>query len=197
MYFIYCDSNQLQLLSPLLIESAISNEFNLCQTKALALTDYLQMSNLQVKFLPPVFNFRIGSFVFPQFTDLVWVYTICCCIPRAQFPQDINNIKIVLSGSFLLYTRRHPKCNVEVSKLPSTLRGKNDNFSLISGLIQGVNIVYLHVKLTILRCFYELSRPRFTEFLFGYQLLSINILYGLKFFHFIYGNIAVNIKSMY
>lgn len=94
MYFIYCNSNQRQLLSPSLIENAISNEVNLCLTKALALTDYLQMSNLQVKFLPPVFNFTIGSFVFPQLTELVWVYTICCIL-HAQFPQDINNTKIV------------------------------------------------------------------------------------------------------
>lgn len=88
---LYCDSNQLQLLSPLLIENVINNEVNLCLTKALALTDYLQMSNLQVKFLPPVFNFRIGSFEFPQLTDLVWVYAICCCILHTQTPVSTRH----------------------------------------------------------------------------------------------------------
>lgn len=76
----------MQLLSPLLIENAISNEVNLCLTKALTVTDYLQMPSLQVKFWPPVFNFRIGSFAFPQLTGLVWGYTICCCILHIQSP---------------------------------------------------------------------------------------------------------------
>lgn len=88
---LYCDSNQMQLLSPLLIENAISNEVNLCLTKALTVTDYLQMPSLQVKFLPPVFNFRIGRFVFPQLTDLVRGYTICCCILHAQSPVSTGH----------------------------------------------------------------------------------------------------------
>lgn len=88
---LYCDSNQMQLLSPLLIEKAISNEVNWCLTKALTVTDYLQMPSLQVKFLPPVFNFRIGSFVFPQLTDLVWGYTICCYILHAQSPVSTGH----------------------------------------------------------------------------------------------------------
>lgn len=62
MYFIYCNSNQRQLLSPSLIENAISNEVNLCLTKALALTDYLQMSNLQVKFFATCFQFQYWQF---------------------------------------------------------------------------------------------------------------------------------------
>lgn len=88
---LYCDPNQMQLLSPLLIENAIRNEVNLCLTKALTVTDYLQMPSLQVKFLPPVFNFRIGRFVFPQLTDLVWGYTICCCILHAQSPVSTGH----------------------------------------------------------------------------------------------------------
>lgn len=176
----------MQLLSSLLIENAISNEVNLCLTKALTLADYLQMSNLQVKFLPPVFNFRIGSFVFPQLTGLVWVYTICCCVLQAQSPvstrhNSFHNNVIVLWGSFLLYTRRHPKYyNVEVSKLSSTskrsCRWNNEYFSLINGFIQVVNMVYLHVKLTMSRCFHVLSKLSFTAFSFGYPLSSINIL---------------------
>lgn len=98
-----------------------------------------------------------------------------------QFPQDINNTVIVLSGSFLLYTRRHPKYyNVEVSKLSSTskrsCRWNNEYFSLMNGFIQVVNMVYLHVKLTMSRCFHVLSKLSFTAFSFGYPLSSINIL---------------------
>jgi len=81
----------MQLLSHLLIENAISNEVNLCLTKALTVTDYLQMPSLQVKFLPPVFNFRIGSSVFLQLADVVWGYAICCCILHAQSPVSTEH----------------------------------------------------------------------------------------------------------
>lgn len=172
------------------------------------------MSNLQVKFLPTVFNFRIGSFAFPQLTDLVWVYTICCCILYAQFPQDINNIKIVLSGSFLLYARRHPKyCNVEESKLSSTLKRScrwmkqwqlfinkwfhsRCEYGLFACQINYSKMFPLIVQAK-LHCIF-IYNLFFIQF--GYQLSSISILHSLKFFkraHFIYGNIAVNIKFMY
>lgn len=112
----------MQLLSPLLIENAISNEVNLCLNKALTITDYLQMPSLQVKFLPPVFNFRIGSFVFPQLTDLVQGYTICCCILHAQSPVSTGHQhQNTFIRSFLLYTRRYSKYySLEISKLSST-----------------------------------------------------------------------------
>lgn len=172
----------MQLLSPLLIENAISNEVNLCLTKALTVTDYLQMPSLQVKFLPPVFNFRIGSFVFPQLTDLVWGDTICCYILHAQSPVSAGHHQHQnSSGVFLLYKRRHMKYySLEISKLPSTskrnFRWNTESFPVVSGFIQGVNMVYLYVKLMISRCFYLLHRPTFTTFWFGYPLSKMNIL---------------------